>query len=316
MIQEHFFNKCFYFANRFSGEVKRHILRQKPSHKAPGSRPALTFWLFQIINARCNSTVAEPMWRLEDKAGLARVTLALGKEKAELLALLSILLPLTLGWETPMAGSHLRCIKQHWSSSLHCAAGDAGWQLWEGVCHVSLPHQQTGQGVVTLLPHLWGSWLADCKWVLLLAEGESSPHPQSTGDFSQDGRSHRTIIPVSDYINNLPIGFALRSITFPYCLQSEGSLGLQEVITSQINQVCAWLSCGAVPRQAAGFGISLGAHLSHPCASSARLLHPGTLWAQMAKALSLLESSWAVSELEMWNKGPVLLLIRELELSW
>lgn len=230
MIQEHFFNKCFYFANRFSGEVKRHILRQKPSHKAPGSRPALTFWLFQIINARCNST-AEPMWRLEDKAGLARVTLALGKEKAELLALLSILLPLTLGWETPMAGSHLRCIKQHWSSSLHCAAGDAGWQLWEGVCHVSLPHQQTGQGVVTLLPHLWGSWLADCKWVLLLAEGESSPHPQSTGDFSQDGRSHRTIIPVSDYINNLPIGFALRSITFPYCLQSEGSLGLQEVIT-------------------------------------------------------------------------------------
>lgn len=154
----------------------------------------------------------------------------------------------------------------------------------------------TGQGLVTLLPHLWGSWLADYRGVLLLAEAEVSAHPQSMRDVSQDGRSHRTIIPVSDYINNLQVGLVWGAeLSFIACSQKA-----LWVITKSDTRFVPGSAVEQFLTRLQGVEY-LWVPLSRPCASLGRLLHPGTHWLQMAKALFLkcllVSYSWSESEL-------------------
>lgn len=47
---------------------------------------------------------------------------------------------------------HKKHVKSSSGSAASCsAAGEPGWQLWKGVCHIPVPQQQAGQRVVALL---------------------------------------------------------------------------------------------------------------------------------------------------------------------
>lgn len=103
------------------------------------------------------------------------------------------------------------------------------WQVWKFICRISVQHRKTGQYVETVCIFTPATgFLTSVRNVVLLFQSQllaedqlpsSYITPQNMSNLSQYERSHRTITSVSNYINNLQVGFAPRSITLLYCLQ-------------------------------------------------------------------------------------------------
>lgn len=238
------------------------------------------------------------------------------REKAELLALLSILLPLSAEWgPAPSAGSHGRCrtaLGQQPAVVLQeMLGGSSGNVSATFLCHTGRQgrlwwHFYATPGDPDLLTaREFCFWRRQKRLHTHTAPGTS---PRMEGVTEQLSQSLITLI---TYKLALLWGAELL-----YCLQPESSLGLQEGITKAENQACGWLSCGAAPQQAAGLECGWDPSVT-PCAPLG-LLHPGTHGLQMAKALflqHLLYPPELCLSREMGNKGRVLLLIKELELN-